>query len=83
MSREEEVPKESIFIEDQAFLPSYDLAPPPPSLQQAFTLFQCSCVSPVELAEGMEGGGGGAKSYDGKKGCPIIEINTLCIPGSQ
>jgi hypothetical protein len=47
------------IIEDKAFLPSYDLAPspPPPSCQQVASLSQSSCVSPVELTDGIAGGG--------------------------
>ncbi len=40
------------FIEDQAFLRSYDSAPrPPPPLQQVASLSQSSFVSPVELTD--------------------------------
>ncbi len=49
------------FIEDQAFLLSYDLAPrplpPPLSCQQLVYLSQSSSVSPVELMPAMGGGG--------------------------
>ncbi len=38
------------FVEGQAFLQSYDSAPPPPlSRQRVVSLFQSSCVSPVEI----------------------------------
>ncbi len=55
------------FIEDQAFSPSYDMAPPPTHpfpFQLDVSLSQSSCVSPVELADGVweesnRGGGGG------------------------
>jgi hypothetical protein len=51
------------FIEDQAFLLSYDSAPrplpPPLSCQQLVFLSQSSSVSPVELTAGEGGGGGG------------------------
>ncbi len=51
-----------IFIEDQALLRSYELAPPQPpstlSLQQAVSLSQSSCVSSVELTDGRGGGRG-------------------------
>ncbi len=40
------------FIEDQAFSPSYDLAPPPLSRQKVVSLAQSSCVSPVEMNDG-------------------------------
>jgi hypothetical protein len=47
------------FIEHQALLQSYDLAPRQPSSprQQLASLSQSSCVLPVELTHG--GGGGG------------------------
>jgi hypothetical protein len=42
-----------MILEDHAFSPSNDLAPPPPptllSRQKVVSLFQSSCVSPVEL----------------------------------
>jgi hypothetical protein len=43
------------FVEDQAFLPSHDLAPPPPLphfvMHQVVSLSQSSCLSPVELTD--------------------------------
>jgi hypothetical protein len=59
------------FIEDQAFSPSYDLAPLPPyplSRQQVVSLSQSSCVPCLLRGElGQGEGGGEAKSYDGEK----------------
>jgi hypothetical protein len=61
------------LTEDQAFSLSFDLAPPPPlppppRCQQFVSLYQSSCVLPVELTAGRGGGArGGAKSYDGEK----------------
>jgi hypothetical protein len=54
------------YIENQAFSPSCDLAPPP--LPSASCLFFSVflCVSPVELTDGR-GGGGGAKSNGDEK----------------
>jgi hypothetical protein len=61
------------FIEDQAFLQSYDsaprLPPPPYSRQQVFSLSQSFCVSPLEL-EG-DGGGQVAKSTTARKPSPL------------
>jgi hypothetical protein len=57
------------FIEDQAFSPSYDLAPISPfpvSKLSVLSLFLSLPVSPVEFTDGR-GGGGGAESYDGEK----------------
>ncbi len=52
-----------LFTEDQAFSPSYYLALPPPLYrQQAFSLSQFSCVSPVELTQDRGGEGEGKKS---------------------
>jgi hypothetical protein len=58
------------FIEDQAFLRSYDSAPRPPhyllspvSRQQVASLSQSSCVSPVELTDGKGGERGWAWSW--------------------
>ncbi len=51
------------YIEDKAFLWSYDSAPRTPpspfSRQQVVYLSQSSCVSPVELTDERVGGGGG------------------------
>ncbi len=67
-----------LFIKDQAFLPSPDSAPRPPSppplsRQQLVSLSQSSYVSPVER-QGERGGGGGrgSKSYDSEKAWPSI-----------
>ncbi len=51
------------IIEDQAFSPSYDLAPSPspPKPSHVSKLSQSSCVSPVELTD--ERGGWGAGGY--------------------
>ncbi len=43
-----------LFIEDKAFSPLYDLAPPPPPIPLS------SYVLPVELTDGS-GAGGGAR----------------------
>jgi hypothetical protein len=54
-----------LFKEDQAFLRSNDLAPPPLtplSRQQVLSLSRSSCVSPVELTNGEGGGEGGGRS---------------------
>ncbi len=49
------------FVEDQAFPPSYDLAPPPTlsplSGHQVVSLSQSFCVSPFELTDGRGGEG--------------------------
>ncbi len=39
------------FIEDQAFSPSYYLAPPPPP-QPVISIYLYPCVSPVKLTDG-------------------------------
>jgi hypothetical protein len=52
----------------------------PLSRQQVVYLSQPSCVSPVELAGGSEGGrdGGGAQSYDsGNKAWPLVNHSIL------
>jgi hypothetical protein len=58
-----------LYVEDQAFSSSYDLAPPSPpsplSSQQDVFLCQSSCVSSFEFTDGR--GEGGAKSYAGEK----------------
>ncbi len=54
------------FLENQAFSPSYDLAPSPPShpfRQQVVSLYQSSGVSPVQLTEGR-----------GRRGCGRSQI---------
>ena len=53
------------FIEDQAFLWSYDSAPRPPLPPSVPSLSESSCVSPGELADGrcVGGGVGGGASY--------------------
>ncbi len=62
--REASSVEESIewFIEEQAFLLSYDLAPPPPTSPPHFPtasrlLYESSCVSPVGLTRGERGEG--------------------------
>jgi hypothetical protein len=46
------------FIEDQAFLSSYDSASPPPlSRQKVVSLSQSSCGLPVEPTDGRWGDG--------------------------
>jgi hypothetical protein len=50
--------------------------PPALSCQQVVALSQSSCVSPAKLADG-EGGGGGAKSYDGRKAWSSIKYSIL------
>ncbi len=70
------------FIEDQAFLLSYDLAPPPrpPSLystvSKRVSLSQSSCVSPVELTDG-EGRRGWVGSHNSKKAWSSINYSIL------
>ncbi len=55
-----------IFIEEQAFSSSYDLAHLLPPLhisrQQVFSLSQSSCMSPVELTGGRRGNRGWERS---------------------
>jgi hypothetical protein len=54
--------------------------PPPPTLshQQVASLSQSSCVSPVQLTDGREGGGGyGAESYYRKKAWPS-KTSSMC-----
>jgi hypothetical protein len=68
------------FIEDQAFSPSYDLAPPllrpPPQL--------VSLRAPVELTDGRGVGvGGGAKSYVSEKAWSSINHSILSVPLSS
>ncbi len=61
-------------IEDQAFPPSYDLAPPPPTPPTpsascvSFSVFLCF-ASRVHL---REKGLGGAKFYDGERPGPLL-----------
>ncbi len=65
--------------EDQAFSPSYDLAPfpyPPPPLQQVVSLSQPFCVSPVTGEEGE-----GAKSDDGENAWFSIIHLLLSVAG--
>ncbi len=68
------------FIEDQAFLRSYESSKrPPPFLlpSPAVSLSQSSSVSPVELSDGRRGAGGGrrgAKSYYARKPGPLYII---------
>ncbi len=68
------------FIEDQVFLPSYDLAPPPfpsPLSRQQVVSFNTSCVSQVGRAFWREGGGGVVKSYDNEKAWSSINYSIL------
>ncbi len=61
-----------LFIEELA-------PPPPPPLlfrREAVPLSRSSCVTPVELADGV-GGGAGAKSYDSEKAWS--SINNLIL----
>jgi hypothetical protein len=67
-----------LFIENQAFSPSYNLAPPTPFRQQAVSLSQSSSLSPVELNDGRwGGGGGGAKSFDNEKAWSSVNNSIL------
>jgi hypothetical protein len=66
------------FREHQAFLRSYDLAPPhplSPSRPQGVSLSQSSCVSLVELSDWIMGGGG--LPYDGEKAWSSINHSIL------
>ncbi len=69
------------FIEDPAFLRSYDSAPPPPLPHPpVVSHHESSCVSPVDLADGRGGGGWpGAKSYDREKAGPSIYISQYSL----
>jgi hypothetical protein len=50
----------------------------PLSRQQVVSLFQSSCVLPVELTDGREGrGGGGTKSYNGEVAWSSINRSLL------
>ncbi len=65
------------FIEDQAFSQLYDLAPPPFLPWKSclsFSVLPMSCRSSLLTGEG---GGRGAKSYDGEKACPSINLSIL------
>jgi hypothetical protein len=57
---------QKVFIEDQSSFRSYNSAPRPPhpplSRQQVISLYQSSCVSPVQLTDGRGGGRGGGRS---------------------
>jgi hypothetical protein len=74
-----------MFIEDQAFSPSYDLAPPPPpsplSGQQVVSRFKSSCVSPVELTDGRRGRGWGRSQIVRRRVSLVLHIslNTLWL----
>jgi hypothetical protein len=59
------------FVEDQAFLRSYDLAPPPVS---KLSLFLCLYVC---RRSSYDREGGGAKSYDREKVWPSIKHSIL------
>ncbi len=65
------LPQREWFIEDQAFLPLYDLAPPPlphPLSHQLPLFLNLPVCRWSSLWMGERGGGGrGAKSYDGEK----------------
>jgi hypothetical protein len=58
-----------IYVEDQAFSPSYDVAPPPTSPHPPpFSRTHMKTEKEGQLGEGRGGGvEGGAKSYDGEK----------------
>jgi hypothetical protein len=79
LAREESV---EWFIEDQAFLQSFDSAPRPPPLPPipsasclSFSVFLCVTS---ELTDGRGGGGWrGAKSYDREKAWPSIYHSLL------
>ncbi len=72
------------FIEDQAFSPSYDLAPASPSHVSTVSLSQSSCVSPVELSDGRGGGGSGrSQSYDRQKAWSSINHSILSVLKSR
>ncbi len=47
----------------------------PPPHKEVVSLAQFSCVLPVELTDGREGG---AKSYDGEKFWSSINLSILC-----
>jgi hypothetical protein len=69
-----------MIYREPAFSRSYDVAPPPTlSCQQVVSVSQSSCVSPVELTDGIGGeeGGGGAKTYDGEKAWSSINHSIL------
>jgi hypothetical protein len=51
--------------------------PRPTSCQQLVSLSQSYCVLPVELADGREGGGRGAKLNDRDKAFPSINHSIL------
>ncbi len=75
-----QVSTESIerFIEDEAFLRSYEIAPqlhPPPLCRQHCLSFSSSCVSSLL----GDGGGRGAKSYD--RGKAWSSINNSILSG--
>ncbi len=85
----QQVDPESIlwFIEDQAFSPSYDLALPPPLLSSPFPSISLSGDTQEDWEREttwwqereVEGGGGGAKSYEGEKAW--CSINHSILPG--
>ncbi len=70
-----------LFIDYQAFFPSYDLAPSSPLIrQQVVSLYQYSCVSPVQLIFDRRGRGWcgeGAKSYKGENAWSSINHSIL------
>ncbi len=67
------------FIDDQAFLPSYDLAPPPPPTPppsgNAQKDWDWETASWIE----RERGGGGAESYDSEKDWSSITHSILFV----
>jgi hypothetical protein len=74
-----------MIIEEQAFSPSYDLAPPQPPLSSvsclSFTIFLCRRSY---LLTGEGGGSGrGAKSYDNGKACTSINHSMLSGEGGK
>jgi hypothetical protein len=75
------------LIDDQAFLPSYVLAPPtpppPPPLPSASRLsFSSSYVSPVEITDGRGGEGVGRSQIIRRRDRLVLDLyksfNTLC-----
>ncbi len=74
-------------MEDQAFSPSYDLAPPPPPPHSPVSKLDrrhAERLSKRDLADGRvwrgEGDGGGAKSYGGREILALYKLfNTLWL----
>jgi hypothetical protein len=70
------------FIEGLAFLPSYDLAPPPPPfpVSKLSLLYSLPVCRPSSLLTKERGrGGGGAKSYDSEKAWSSIIHSVLSV----